>query len=258
MTVWRYCRVPGYNSTHSRMRSSFAWTSVQRLSSKRVRQIEIREPQRHRPVSRMVVISEIPLIRKSDGVYLDLDPIRSDWKRRSGKQSSTKSNIKNRQVCLSVRGINVLISVKSPYESSYRPVASGSELYAKPGRTKDQHGIKQSTSKRSGWALNCKKQWAGNTSQWLPIWALNHFKSSIKSFGTTQAIVQLQPSPYRFQILVSTYLCLRFTLKLLQVAVRFLVRVIPQSRGGQAGYIINVIMALSDITTRIQVVGTGG
>ena len=241
------------------MRSSFAWTSVQRLSSKRVRQIEIREPQRHRPVSRMVVISEIPLIRKSDGVYLDLDPIRSDWKRRSGKQSSSKNNAKNHQVCLySERDKCFDQCGKSPYEISYRPGARGSQLYAKPDPTRDQHGIKQSTSKRSGWAVNCKKQWVGNTSQWLPIWALNHFKSSIKSFGTTQAIVQLQPSPYRFQILVSTYLCLRFTLKLLQVAVRFLVRVIPQSRGGQAGYIINVIMALSDITTRIQVVGTGG
>ena len=46
MTIWRYCRVHGYNFTHSRMRNSFVWTSVQRPSSKRVRQIEIRI-QRH-------------------------------------------------------------------------------------------------------------------------------------------------------------------------------------------------------------------
>ena len=35
-------RVQGFNSTHSRMRSLIAWHIVQRLSSKRVRQIEIR------------------------------------------------------------------------------------------------------------------------------------------------------------------------------------------------------------------------
>ena len=43
--------------------------------------------------------------------------------------------------------------------------------------------------------------------------------------------------------------------KATQVVVRFLVKVIPQSRGGWVGYII---MALSDITTKIQVVGTRG
>ena len=39
-----YLRVEEFNSTHSRMRSSLAKHIVQRLSSKRVRQIEIRIP----------------------------------------------------------------------------------------------------------------------------------------------------------------------------------------------------------------------
>ena len=44
----------------------------------------------------------------------------------------------------------------------------------------------------------------------------------------------------------------RLALRPLQVVVWFLVRVIPPVKR-RAGYIINVIMALSDITTRIQV-----
>ena len=40
----RYPRVQEFNSTHSRMRSLIARHFVQRLSSKRVRQIEIRPP----------------------------------------------------------------------------------------------------------------------------------------------------------------------------------------------------------------------
>ena len=45
---------------------------------------------------------------------------------------------------------------------------------------------------------------------------------------------------------------MRLALRPLQVVVWFLVRVIPPVKRW-AGYIINVIMALSDITTRIRV-----
>ena len=80
LTVRRHCRVHGYNSTHSRMRSIFARTSVQRLSSKKVRQIEIRQPDYHQPSPSSIYTAQVGLkcvIRTPGSRSVSVCPVRT-------------------------------------------------------------------------------------------------------------------------------------------------------------------------------------